>query len=87
MTSVSPSDIRTPSTGTGFTATNTGLASTPLGMNTVAYQTVPGTDLGVSVDSVSKDMNGAFDNLKDMQVDLGGWNFPDFWAFDLGGDF
>jgi hypothetical protein len=86
MTSVSPSDIRTPSTGTGFTATNTGLGSTPLAMNTVAYQTVPGTDLGVSVDSVSKDMNGAFDNLRDMQVDLGGWNFPDFWAFDLGGD-
>jgi hypothetical protein len=32
-------------------------------------------------------MNGTFDVLQDMQVDMSGWSFPDFWAFDLGGDF
>jgi hypothetical protein len=32
-------------------------------------------------------MQGPWDGLHDMQVDLGGWNFPDFWSFDLGGDF
>lgn len=32
-------------------------------------------------------MQGQWDGLQDMQVDLGGWNFPDFWAFDVGGDF
>lgn len=30
---------------------------------------------------------GAFDGLQDMQVDLSGWTFPDFWAFDMAGDF
>jgi hypothetical protein len=35
----------------------------------------------------AKDMNGTFDVLQDMQVDMSGWSFPDFWAFDLGGDF
>ncbi|KAF2440990.1 hypothetical protein P171DRAFT_419065 [Karstenula rhodostoma CBS 690.94] len=30
---------------------------------------------------------GAFDELQDMQVDLSGWTFPDFWNFDMGGTF
>lgn len=29
---------------------------------------------------------GAFDGLSDMQVDLTGWTFPEFWAFDMAGD-
>ncbi|KAK7179746.1 transcriptional regulatory protein, partial [Paraphaeosphaeria sporulosa] len=29
--------------------------------------------------------DGAFDDLQDMQVDLSGWTFPDFWNFDMGG--
>ena len=28
--------------------------------------------------------DGAFDELQDMQVDLSGWTFPDFWNFDMG---
>ncbi|KAF2684894.1 hypothetical protein K458DRAFT_431158 [Lentithecium fluviatile CBS 122367] len=28
-------------------------------------------------------VGGAFDGLEDMQVDLSGWAFPDFWAFDI----
>ncbi|KAF2649583.1 hypothetical protein K491DRAFT_610463 [Lophiostoma macrostomum CBS 122681] len=32
-------------------------------------------------------LSGPWDVLQDMQVDLGGWNFPDFWGFDVGGDF
>ncbi|PSN60333.1 C6 zinc finger domain-containing protein [Corynespora cassiicola Philippines] len=30
--------------------------------------------------------SGTFDSLQDMQVDLAGWTFPDFWA-DIGADF
>ncbi|KAF2112259.1 hypothetical protein BDV96DRAFT_614211 [Lophiotrema nucula] len=33
------------------------------------------------------DTAGAWDGLNDMQVDMSGWTFPDFWAFDVGGDF
>jgi hypothetical protein len=87
MASVSPSDIRTPSTGAGSAVTNTGFGTTPLPINNDAYLVVPGAAGEMGVDPLAKDMNGAFDNLQDMQVDLGGWNFPDFWAFDLGGDF
>jgi hypothetical protein len=87
MASVSPSEIRTPSTGPGPAATNTGFGSTPLPINNDGYQAVTGTNMGMGVDPMAKDISGAFDNLQDMQVDLGGWNFPDFWAFDLGGDF
>jgi hypothetical protein len=88
MASVSPSDIRTPrSTGAGLAAMNTGFPAASEAMGNVSYQVMPGGGMGMGVTSAAKDMNGAFDNLQDMQVDLGGWNFPDFWAFDLGGDF
>ncbi|KAF2733725.1 hypothetical protein EJ04DRAFT_577421 [Polyplosphaeria fusca] len=30
---------------------------------------------------------GAWEGLQDMQVDMSGWTFPDFWAWDMGGDF
>jgi hypothetical protein len=30
---------------------------------------------------------GPFDALQDLGADMSGWSFPDFWAFDLGGDF
>ena len=44
-----------------------------------------GLYVGVGVkDGVSA---GGFENLGDGQVDLEGWNFPDFWAFDFGGEF
>jgi hypothetical protein len=87
MASVSPSDIRTPSTGAGPAVTSTSLGTTPLPANDGTYQVDTGTAGGMGIHPGIKDMNGAFDNLQDMQVDLEGWNFPDFWAFDLGGDF
>ncbi|KAF2876214.1 hypothetical protein BDV95DRAFT_625539 [Massariosphaeria phaeospora] len=30
---------------------------------------------------------GSWDGMHDMQVDMSGWTFPDFWAFDMGGEF
>lgn len=30
---------------------------------------------------------GDFDRLEDIGMDLIGWTFPDFWTFDLAGDF
>lgn len=44
-------------------------------------------DMNLNLADGAKDMNGTFDVLQDMQVDMSGWSFPDFWAFDLGGDF
>ncbi|KAF1914849.1 hypothetical protein BDU57DRAFT_453747 [Ampelomyces quisqualis] len=89
MASVSPSDVRTPRSGTGVAvaqSTRTG-TTPPVAQQNVAYSGMPGIGMGAPNELVSKDMVGTFDNLQDMQVDLTGWNFPDFWAFDLGGDF
>lgn len=87
MASVSPSDGRTPSSSTVVVGTRSGFgATTPA----TGYATVPATSetsMGMGIVDVSKDMTGPFDALQDMQVDMGGWSFPDFWAFDLGGDF
>lgn len=89
MSTVSPSDVRTPkSTGVAVVAPIPGSGGASA-TNDGAYSAMPdmSENLGPAVDSFSKDVNGTFDNLQEMQVDLGEWNFPDFWAFDLGGDF
>lgn len=87
MASVSPSDIRTPkSASENAPAANAGFGASNTAINS-SYSAMPGMGMGMGVEPVMKDMNGTFDTLDDMQVDLGGWNFPDFWAFDLGGDF
>lgn len=89
MASVSPSDVRTPRSGTGVAvAQSAGTGNTPpVTQQNVAYSSMPGMSMGAPIEPINKDMVGTFDNLQDMQVDLTGWNFPDFWAFDLGGDF
>jgi hypothetical protein len=46
-----------------------------------------GVDINLNLADGAKEMNGSFDVLQDMQLDMSGWSFPDFWAFDLGGDF
>jgi hypothetical protein len=87
MISVSPSDIRTPkSVGVGAASTGFDIVAAPSIINNAAYPAMPGM-AGVGTEPLLKDLNGTFDNLHDMDVDLSGWNFPDFWAFDLGGDF
>lgn len=85
MASVSPSDGRTP--GSLGIAATTGFGTTPPATNNAAFSAMPGMGMGLGLEPGAKDMDGTFDNLQDMQVDLSGWNFPDFWAFDLGGDF
>jgi hypothetical protein len=88
MASVSPSDVRTPkSAATRVAAVGPGPVQTSPSVNNAAFSAMPGMGMGVGVEPGMKDMNGTFDNLQDMQVDLGEWNFPDFWAFDLGGEF
>jgi hypothetical protein len=42
-------------------------------------------NLGIT-DSM-KETDAPLDALQDTYVDMSGWSFPDFWAFDLGGDF
>jgi hypothetical protein len=88
MASVSPSDVRTPKSVDASTVTQEGAFGENLqATNNGGYSTVPGTGLTNGLDPMTKGMDGTFDTLQDMQVDLGGWNFPDYWAFDLSGDF
>jgi hypothetical protein len=89
MASVSPSDVRTPkSAGAGAVESGRASGVTPPVVSNLAYNTgMPGMGMVAGIEPVSKEMVGTFDNLQDMQVDLTGWNFPDFWAFDLSGDF
>ncbi|KAH6075346.1 hypothetical protein HBI67_052590 [Parastagonospora nodorum] len=85
LSSVSPSDVRTPkSGGASIAASNVGLVGSHAS-NNGQHLTVGGMELSDGNDS--KGMDGTFDTLQDMQVDLSGWTFPDFWAFDLSGDF
>lgn len=45
------------------------------------------TDAVLGSVNFSGDLDSPFDMLQDMQIDGSSWTFPDFWAFDLGGDF
>jgi hypothetical protein len=86
MATVSPSDIRTPiSADVGAVSIDS--TAIPSMSSQAAYSVTPGMAMGTSAEPPFKDLNSSFDNLQDMNVDLSGWNFPDFWAFDLGGDF
>ncbi|KAH7391748.1 hypothetical protein BKA66DRAFT_413199 [Pyrenochaeta sp. MPI-SDFR-AT-0127] len=87
MASVSPSDVRTPSTSAVVVGARSGLGATPSVTGYANVPVIPDTNMGMGIADGSKDMTGPFDALQDMQVDMGGWSFPDFWAFDLGGDF
>jgi hypothetical protein len=86
MATVSPSDVRTPNSA-DVRAISLGLAAGPSTSNQAAYLVTPVLAAVTSTEPAFKDFNDTFDNLQDMDVDLSGWNFPDFWAFDLGGDF
>jgi hypothetical protein len=90
MATVSPSDVRTPNSGgVGVVTENSGFGDVSA-VGNGAYAGMAGgmgSNFGASTGSAPKEMDGVFDNLEDMQIDLGEWNFPDFWAFDLGGDF
>jgi hypothetical protein len=47
------------------------------GMGDMSFSASKGSDL----------MDSTFNPLEDMGVDLSGWTFPDFWTFDLAGDY
>jgi hypothetical protein len=89
MSTVSPSDVRTPNSGgAGVVAPSPEIEEASMA-NNGTYSGMPnvGMNFGAATDNAPKEMDNPFGNLEDMQIDLGEWNFPDFWAFDLGGDF
>jgi hypothetical protein len=86
MTTVSPSDVRTPKSATVGNLSSD-VAAGPSVPDQAAFPVTAGMIVGLGAEPAFKDLNGPFDNLQDMNVDLSGWNFPDFWAFDLGGEF
>ncbi|KAJ4345110.1 hypothetical protein N0V95_005923 [Ascochyta clinopodiicola] len=82
MSNSSPSDVRTPSVtsgsrGPGGFAVNSMIGGMPF----------PGMSGSTGADKSMDALNGSFNPLEDMNVDLSGWTFPDFWTFDLAGDF
>ncbi|KAF1845580.1 uncharacterized protein K460DRAFT_283904 [Cucurbitaria berberidis CBS 394.84] len=87
MASISPSEGHTPILSAGAVYSRGGLGATPTTTSHASCSEIPGMNIGSVTTDGSKDMTGPFDALQDMQVDLGGWSFPDFWAFDFGGDF
>lgn len=87
MSSVSPSEVRTPSVGAGTQATSGVFQSMSAGASNAAFSATPGIGMGAGIEPGNKEMSGTYDNLQDMGMDIGGWNFPEFWAFDLEGDF
>lgn len=84
LSSTSPSDMRTPNgVDASITAPGFGLVGNQAS-NNGTHSTLCSIELS---GSDPKGMDGTFGTLQDMQVDLSGWTFPDFWAFDLSGDF
>ena len=87
MASVSPSDTRTPSL-CGIITAGSAIGTTPMSTGRVGpFPNIPIMNMGQEIAQGPKDVLGTFDALQDMQVDLGSWSFPDFWAFDMGGEF
>ena len=72
----------------GTTPRGPGLESSIMGVPGV--EGLPGVDGMASVlhagGKIMAPNQGAWDDLSDMQVDMSGWTFPDFWAFDMGAE-
>ncbi|KAJ8117971.1 hypothetical protein OPT61_g955 [Boeremia exigua] len=100
MSASSPSESRTPSESRGTILSSRAAGSFGTkGVGAFAGSTSHSTQ-GMIGDMPFHAMNGSmtgakgadlmdstFNPLEDMGVDLSGWTFPDFWAFDLAGDF
>jgi hypothetical protein len=93
VTSGSPSDYHS-TIQSGVPSTVVTNYDTPLTVasNNFSMQTfIPGASgLAASLDegaNPAMGLSGPWDVVQDVQVDMGGWNFPDFWGFDVGGDF
>lgn len=87
MASASPSEGRTPSINAGGSGAKIGSGNTPIAYEQSGFTPLNGLGSDAGTASLPKDLNGPFHTLQDMQVDTSSWSFPDFWAFDLGGEF
>jgi len=87
MANASPSRSREPNLGIeGFdegTGTRVELPAT----GNCSFMPIAGIGMNLDGGDASGDLNGYVNSLQDMPMDMSGWPFPDFWAFDLGGDF
>ncbi|KAF3005947.1 hypothetical protein E8E13_010120 [Curvularia kusanoi] len=99
MSTGSPSEARTPSESRGTILSSRAAGSFGMkGVGAFANSTNYSNGSGM-VDMpfppsggriISKDsdlMDSTFNPLEDMGVDLSSWTFPDFWTFDLAGDY
>jgi hypothetical protein len=89
MSNPSRSENRTPSTNSGVTGTFDTSGMTPGLMQSTSFGASLGVDMGTDVAKghVDGDLEGtSFDALNTMQDDASGWNFTDFWSFDMAGE-
>ncbi|CAA9962431.1 C6 zinc finger domain containing protein [Pyrenophora teres f. maculata] len=87
MASVSPSGSRGPDVGTSEFNGGGGARVEPPADGNCGFMPMTGVGMGLGAGDDSGDLNGYVNSLQDMPVDMNGWPFPDFWAFDLSGDF
>ncbi|KAF2134067.1 hypothetical protein P153DRAFT_353273 [Dothidotthia symphoricarpi CBS 119687] len=64
--------------------TGTSFGSPLVTIDDAPYPPIPCLAGGIDASTTS---TSNFDVLHDTQLDFGGWKFPDFWEFDLAGDF
>ena len=93
ISSGSPSEVRTPSDSRGTilssrAAGSFGTKGVGAFANSANYSGGGGMgDMSFSASKGPDLMDSMFNPLEDMGVDLSGWTFPDFWTFDLAGDY
>lgn len=63
------------------------IVSTSMTAESAPTTSPDGVCVEANTSNSTKETYGPFDSLQDIQSDMSGWSFPDFWAFDLGGDF
>lgn len=87
IASVSPSGSRGPSLGgDGFDDGARSRLEPPTSRDS-GVTPMAGIGMGSSAGGDLGNLNGYVDPLQEVQMDMSGWSFPDFWAFDFGGDF
>ncbi|KAL6156306.1 hypothetical protein ACJBU6_05434 [Exserohilum turcicum] len=87
MASTSHSEGRTPSTNGSVLGAPNGYGATPAAYEHSSFVQLNGTNVGLGDESDPKDMNAMLGMMPNIQIEGNGWSFPDFWAFDLGGEF
>jgi hypothetical protein len=86
MSRASQSEGTTPSTSNNTFDARTVSGMTPTAFGNSTFTQTNGI-ANIGSGNMEKDMDSPFGMLQDMQIGSNNWSFPDFWAFDLSGEF